>query len=70
MDWDLQYYRLAFALMGLALAEAKKLINIGLASEVGLNAEAEAFSGLFSTKDFEEGISAFSEKRKPIFIGK
>lgn len=54
----------------LALAEAKKLINIGLASEVGLNAEAEAFSGLFSTKDFEEGISAFSEKRKPIFIGK
>jgi enoyl-CoA hydratase/carnithine racemase len=54
----------------LAVGEAKKLINIGLASEVGLNAEAEAFSGLFSTKDFEEGISAFSEKRKPIFKGK
>jgi enoyl-CoA hydratase len=55
----------------LALKWAKKTINasqeIGLTQ--GLAYEALVMSLLFTSKDREEGIKAFLEKRKPIFKG-
>ena len=56
--------------LGVALKEAKKLINLGLVLADGLSAEADAFNNLFSTEDFREGTAAFLEKRKPSFKGK
>ncbi|MFQ6053362.1 MAG: enoyl-CoA hydratase/isomerase family protein [Candidatus Bathyarchaeia archaeon] len=53
----------------IALAKAKSLMNLGQALEAGLNREAEAFGMLFSTGDFEEGVAAFRERRKPVFKG-
>lgn len=55
---------------GLALKAGKMLLNAGVSIEDGLTAEAEAFSALFSTEDFKEGMAAFLEKRKPTFKGK
>lgn len=53
----------------LALAEAKRLVNMSIDLDAGLNAEAEAFGSLFSTSDLKEGFAAFKEKRKPTFKG-
>jgi enoyl-CoA hydratase/carnithine racemase len=56
----------------LALALGKYAINIG--SQVDLNSslayEASFATILYKTEDREEGIRAFSEKRKPVFKGK
>lgn len=55
-----------------AVRVAKALINkgadIGLDSAVAL--EREGFGVVASTDDLKEGVSAFTEKRKPIFKGK
>lgn len=55
----------------LAVAAAKKSINqaLDLATEPALENESQIFSALFATKDTGEGMNAFIEKRKPIFIG-
>ena len=53
----------------LALAEAKRLVNMSIDLDEGLNAEAKAFGNLFSTSDLKEGFAAFKEKRKPTFKG-
>lgn len=50
-----------------ALANALKAVNAGLASE-GYSSEIDLFGASFGTKNSEEGISAFIEKRKPVFI--
>lgn len=55
---------------GIALMEAKKLLNLDLRLDKGLTEEAKAFSRLFSTEDFREGVAAFKEKRKPSFKGR
>jgi enoyl-CoA hydratase len=55
-----------------ALRVAKELINRG--SEISLDAalalEREGFGVVASTEDLQEGVSAFTEKRKPTFKGK
>ncbi|WP_407270077.1 enoyl-CoA hydratase-related protein [Radiobacillus sp. PE A8.2] len=55
----------------LAVSAALTAINNGVDSnfEEGLRFETEEWSKLFSTKDMEEGVTAFIEKRDPIFTG-
>ena len=56
--------------VGLQLA--KQLINSSIETDLtkGLVQEAQAFGVLASTEDFNEGVAAFIEKRKPKFKGK
>ena len=51
---------------------AKQLINSSIETDLtkGLVQEAQAFGVLASTEDFDEGVAAFIEKRKPKFKGK
>lgn len=55
----------------LAVQEAKRSINIALESDLltGFQKEFEHYQTVLITKDREEGINAFNEKRKPIFAG-
>ena len=52
-----------------AIRQAKKALNIsqGLDLKSGYAFEVEAYHRLLPTKDREEGIRAFNEKRKPSF---
>ncbi len=52
-----------------ALALAKSTLNRGMDAslEAGLALEREAFAYCFALPDAKEGISAFLEKRKPVF---
>ncbi len=55
----------------LALAGVIKSVNAFFIQGVdGYAFEARTFGALASTSDFEEGIKAFIEKRKPVFQGK
>lgn len=56
----------------IAISLAKKMVNEGFRSTLteGLENERENFSKLFQTKDRTEGLSAFLEKRKPVFNGR
>jgi len=55
-----------------ALKVAKALIDKG--AEIGLDSalalEREGFGVVASTEDLQEGVKAFTEKRKPVFKGK
>jgi len=55
-----------------ALKLSKMLINHGLETDLdtALVLEREAFGVVASTEDLQEGVSAFLEKRKPVFKGK
>jgi len=56
----------------IAVYQAKKALNRGtwMTLEDGLKFEAESWLVNFATQDRVEGLSAFLEKRKPIFTGK
>jgi len=55
-----------------AIGIAKALINKG--AEIGIDSaialEREGFGNVASTEDLQEGVAAFTEKRKPAFKGK
>ncbi len=55
----------------LAVKAAKKAVNRGLQMPLyeALRLEASLFGELFETKDCQEGVTAFLEKRKPDFKG-
>jgi len=56
----------------LAVRHAKEALNRAdeTALHEGLHFEREAFALMASTKDRQEGMRAFVEKRKPVFTGK
>jgi enoyl-CoA hydratase len=56
----------------LALAVGKELIDRGLDLdlEAGIAFEREAVAVLFSSRDREEGLKAFRDRRSPEFYGK
>jgi enoyl-CoA hydratase len=55
-----------------ALQLAKEAVKIASRSNLdeGLRREVDLFALCFSTEDKDEGVSAFLEKRKPVFKGK
>jgi 2-(1,2-epoxy-1,2-dihydrophenyl)acetyl-CoA isomerase len=56
----------------LAYAGTKRLLQQSLTSalETQLQHEAESFALCASSADFQEGVTAFIEKRKPVFSGR
>lgn len=56
----------------LTLAACKEAINLGLELDLerGLSIESFEFGVLSTTEDYEEGTTAFLEKRKPVFKGR
>ena len=54
-----------------ALAQARYAINKGseVSLPVGLATESNVYAVTIPTKDRIEGLTAFREKRKPIYIG-
>lgn len=56
----------------LAVRESKAAINYGrtVPLDLGLQYEAQAYDRVLNTEDRNEALSAFKEKRKPLFKGK
>ena len=57
------------SLSGVALKLTKMAVNEGINMDIrsALSYEARCFELLFSTEDRKEGITAFLEKRQPVF---
>ena len=55
----------------IAVAQAKFAINYGIEASLGvaLPLESKAYEATIPTKDREEALAAFAEKRKPVFKG-
>ncbi len=56
----------------LSVTQAKKAIDLGMQTDLrtGLFVEIEAYNRLIPTADRLEGISAYNEKREPVFRGR
>ncbi len=54
---------------GLAMRQALSAIGRGAALDMAaaMNCESECFAGLYGSQDMKEGVTAFLEKRKPVF---
>ena len=55
------------------LAVANAILAVNAATDHqqnGFEVEINAFGKCFTTEDFKEGVTAFQEKRKPVFTGK
>src|SRR6476620_12363451 len=72
MDKTLEVARTIASKGPLAISAAKVAINHALQGDhvENLEAEADAFGELFSSKDAREGMTAFVEKREPHFTGR
>lgn len=55
-----------------AVQAIKKLVNDGMETdqEAAIELEAQTFGKLCLTRDKNEGVNAFFEKRKPVFLGR
>ncbi len=64
-----RWAKLLSARAGVAVASIIQAVNDGLdmSLEDGLKCEADAFAKLTETEDMYEGLSAFLEKRRPVF---
>ena len=71
LDKALEVARLLASKSPLALAAAKRALNHALQGDhvENLEREADEFGGLFGTEDAREGLTAFAEKREPVFRG-
>lgn len=56
----------------IAVKQAKKAINLGLETDIATGMELEhiCYKETIHTADRQEGLKAFSEKRKPVYKGK
>ena len=56
----------------MALLAGKSAVNKAFETTLteGVDAETRLFYMLFATDDQKEGMRAFAEKRKPIFVGR
>ncbi len=56
----------------IALQMLKVAVNAGsnTSVETGLTIESSCFTNAFSTEDRKEGLTAFVEKRKPVYVGR
>ena len=72
MDEAMEAARVIAAMPRAAVLMAKECVNRAgeLALLEGVRFERRAFHALFATHDQKEGMSAFVEKRKPVFRGK
>lgn len=72
MGKALEMAHLIAAKSPVAISYAKEASNRALHGDLGANFvhEVDLFAILFSTEDAKEGLRAFTEKRKPHFIGK
>jgi enoyl-CoA hydratase/carnithine racemase len=71
LDKALEVGRLLASKSPLALAAAKRALNHSLQGDHvdNLGREADEFGSLFGNEDSKEGLTAFAEKRKPMFKG-
>lgn len=55
-----------------AVAQAKKLINMGMEVDIdtAFALEVECYNNAMHTEDRKEGVRAFNEKRKPVYTGR